>query len=185
MGSRPVIASLGLLFAVQIATVGAARAGTFDECVRDGANRNFEAKTAFQRDLRDLIARNRPEFELLATVSMELQILLAEARLAKYDYLLRHDANRIDTTKGLVQFSNFEWSEADSAKLITENSSFAELEGRISTLRERNDNDPDWPQMRAYFRAELGQSTDFKAIMVRFQTRQSDVGKVIAECHHD
>jgi hypothetical protein len=185
MGRRGYNAAFWLVIAVPIVAMGATRAAPFEDCVRDGANRNFEAKTAFQRDLRDLIARNRPEFESLATVSMELQFLLAEARLAKVDYLLRHDANRIDTTKGLARFSNFEWSEADSAKLITEDSSFAELESRISTLRERNDNDPDWPQLRAYFRAELGQSPDFKAIMARFQSRQSDVENVIAECHHD
>jgi len=185
MGSRRIIAFIGLFFTVQIAIGGTAWAEAFDECVRDGANKALEAKTAFQSDLRDLIAKKRPEFESLATVSMELQVLLAEARRAKFDYLLRHDANRIDTTKGFVRFSNFEWSEADSAKLIAENSSFAELEGRISALRERNDNDTDWPELRAYFRSELGLSSDFKAIMARFQARQDEVEAVIAQCRLD
>lgn len=185
MSSRSLVASLGISFAIQIAIFGTAWARGFADCVRDAASRDLVAKTEFQRDLRDLIVQKRPEFESLATVNMELQIMLAEARRAMFDYLLRHDPNRIDTTNGLVQFSNLEWFDEDSAKFMEESSSYRELEYRISALQEQNNDHPDWPKLREHFRSELSQSPDFKALMARFQTRQSNVEAVIAQCHPD
>lgn len=185
MSSRGLAASIGISFAIQIAVGGTALAGGFADCVRNAASEVLVAKTEFQHDLRSLIVQKRPDFELLATVSMELQFLLAEARRAKFDYLLGHDPNRIDTTNGLAQFSNFEWSDEDGAKFMEKSSSYRELEHRISTQREQNDGHSDWPKLREYFRSELNQSQDFKALMARFQTRQSNVEAMIEQCHHD
>ena len=185
MSSRSVVAFIGLSFAMQIAIGGAAWAGGFADCVRDAASRELAAQTNFQRDLRDFIVRKCPKFKSLATVNMELQILLAEARRAMYDYLLTHDPTRIDTTGGLGRFLNPEWSDEDAAKFMEESSSYRERKIRISTLKEQNNGHPDWPKMREYFRSESGKSPDFKGLMARFQTRQNDVKAVIAQCRHD
>lgn len=185
MSSRGLVASLGISFAIQIAIGGTAWAGGFADCVRDAASEDLANKTEFQRGLRDLVVQKRPEFESLATVNMEFQILLAERRRAKFDHLLKHDPNRIDTTNGLVQFSNFEWFNEDSARFMDESSSYRDLEFRISTRQEQNNDHPDWPDLRQHFRSELSQSPDFKALMARFQTRQSNVEAGIAQCQHE
>jgi hypothetical protein len=178
-------AFLGISVAIQVAVGGAAWAGAFADCVRDAADRNLVAKTAFQSGLRDLIVRDRPELESLATVQMELQILLAEAWRAKFDHLLTHDPARIDTANGLGRFSNFPWTDADSADFKEESRSYRRLELRISTLEDQNNGHPDWPELRAHFRSELSQDPDFEALMTRFQTEQATVKAVIAQCRHD
>lgn len=185
MGDRRLAVLVGISFAIQIVISGPAWAGGFADCVREAAARDLEVKREFQRGLRDLIVQKRPEFESLANVNMTLQIMLAEARQAMLGYLLTHDPKRIDTTKGIARFRNFEWSDADSAKLMEKNSSYRELRGRISTLREQNDAHPDWPKLREYFRSELGRNPDFKGLMTRFQTRQSDVEAAVARCSNE
>ena len=122
------------------------------------------AKVQFQRDLRNLVVQNRPEFEALANVSMELQILFAEARRKKFDHLLKHDPDRIDTANGLGRFSNFAWSDEDAKNFMAESASYRKLEERITRLEEQNNGHPDWPKIRAYFRAELTQSPEFNAV---------------------
>lgn len=180
-GGRP-----GALFAISLAigiAVGRpAWAGAFADCVRDAAGRDLAAKTAFQRGMRDLIVQQRPAFKPLADVNMALQIAYAEARRAKFDYLLKHDAGRIDTTRGLSRFTNFPWSDADTEKLMAESRSYRALESRLATLKERNNAHPDWPKMRQHFRTALGQSPDFRALMARFQSLQREVTAVISKC---
>lgn len=185
MRSGKSAALLGISFAILVAIGGAAWAGEFADCVRETASKDLMAKREFQRGLRDLIVQNRPEFESLATVNMELQILLAEARRAMLEYLLANDPGRIDTTNGLGRFSNFDWSEEDSAELMEESASYRDLDNRLSRLRDRNNGHPGWPELRAYVRSELGQSPDFKALTARLQSRQSEVEAVIAQCRHD
>lgn len=185
MGNRSFVAFVGIALVIQSAIDGAAWAGRFADCVRDAASRDLVAKTELQRDLRDLVVQKRPEFGSLATVNMKLQILLAEAQRARLDYLITHEPDRIDTANGLGQFRNFEWSDEDSARRMKESKSYYELESRISTLKERNNDHPSWPKLREYVRSELGRSPDFKALMARFQARQGDLKAVIAQCHHD
>ena len=182
MRSGILVAFFAISFAIRIAIGGTASAATFADCVRDAAGRDLVAKTAFQRGMRDLVVQRRPAFRSLATVNMELQIAYAEARRSKLDYLLKHDAGRIETTRGLVRFTNFAWSDADTEKFIEESSSYRELDKRLATLKERNNGHPDWPKMRQYFRTALGQSPDFRALMARFQAGQRDVTAVISRC---
>ncbi len=185
MSCRSLVAFLATLLVIHIAGGGAARAGAFADCAGDAAGGYLVAQTEFQRQMRDLAVAARPEFAALATVNMELQTLLAEARRAMIGHLLKHDASRIDSSSGLGQFTNFDWSDGDTEKLMAESSSYRQLRNRIATLREQNDGHPDWPKMREYFRSELRQSGEFKAVMARFRTRQSEVEAVIAQCHRD
>lgn len=178
---------IGLSFALLTASGGPASADTsadaFADCVRDAASEDLAAKTDFQRDLRDLLVQQRPEFEALATVNMELQTQYAEVRRAKFDYLLEHDPGRIDAANGLSKFSNFRWTDEDTALFKEDSASYRDLESRLATLRKRNDSQTDWPKMREYFRSDLSQSADFATVMARFQTRQGEIGVMIAQCH--
>ncbi len=185
MRSRNLVASFGISIAITIAVAGAASGDGLADCVRDAATADLVAKTEFQRDLRDLVVQQRPEFEPLATVNQELQVLLAEAQRAKFDYLLSHEPGRIDTSNGLARFSNFAWSDEDTAKFIEQSASFRDLEVRIAALQDQNNDHPDWPGLREHFRAGLSQSADFVALMARFQARQSDVEAAIAKCRRN
>lgn len=173
---------MGLAVAVQVSTSEPVSADAFADCVRATASADMVAKVEFQRDLRNLVVQNRPEFEALANVSMNLQILFAEARRKKFDYLLKQDPNRIDTANGLGRFTNFDWSDDDTKNFMAESDSYRDLETRISQLKERNNGHADWPELRAYFRAELNQSAEFSGVMARFQDRQSEVEVDIARC---
>lgn len=86
--SRRTITTVGLAIAIQVAIIGCARADAFADCVRKAASEALRAKKAFQRDMRDIIVEKRPKFMSVATVNMELQILLAERRRAMFEYLL-------------------------------------------------------------------------------------------------
>jgi hypothetical protein len=185
MYSRRLATFLWISFAIQIAGGGTAWGSASADCVREAASADLVAKTEFQLDLRNLIVQQRPKFEALATINKELQTLLAEARRAKLDYLLEHDPDRIDTTNGLSRFSDFAWSDEDTAKYIEASGSYRELEIRISTLQERNNDHPDWPKLREYFRSELSQNPEFTALTARFQTQQSYVETAIVQCQRD
>ncbi len=175
-------AVVALSVTIQIASGGPASADAFADCVRDAASQDLAAKTAFQRDLRDLIVEQRGEFAAVATVNRDLQIAFAEARRARFDYLLAHDPDRIDTANGLSRFSNFDWSEADSNNFMAESESYRDLEQRIARLEERNNGHPDWPKLREYFHAELTRSPAFSSVMAHFQGRQIAVAARLAEC---
>ena len=175
-------AILGLSVAVHVVFGGTASADAFADCVRGTASEDMVAKVEFQRNLRNLVVQNRPEFEALATVNMELQIMFAEARRKMLDYLLKHDRDRIDTANGLGRFNNFAWSDEDTKNFMAESQSYRGLQGRISQLEDRNNGHPDWPGLREYFRAGISQSPDFTALMARFQTRQREVEADVAKC---
>lgn len=185
MSSKGVAALFAMSLAIHSAGGGAARAGVFADCASGAAGGYLVAQTEFQREIRDLVVAARPEFAALATVNMELQTLLAEARRAMIGHLLKHDASRIDSSSGLGQFTNFDWSDGDTEKLVAESNSYGEPRNRIAALREQNDGHADWPEMREYFASELRPSPEFKAVMARFRTRQSEVEAVIAQCHND
>lgn len=183
MRSRSTVIIFGIAIAIQITIVGPAVADAFADCVRKAASKAVTAKTAFQRDMRDLIVERRPEFMSVANVNMELQIRFAKRRRAMFEYLLEHDASRIDTANGLGQFSNFGWSDEDTQRFVERSESNRALETQISTLQVKNNKHPDWPKMREYFRSELSQSSSFKALMDRFSSQQGDIEAIISGCH--
>lgn len=185
MSRSRLTAFLGILFTVMVAISGTAWANGFADCVRDAASKHLMAKRQYQGNLRDLIVENHPEFQSLANVNMELQILLAEARQVMFEYLLAHDPDRIDTNNGVSRFSNFDWFDEDSTKLVEESVSYRELDSRISTLQEQNNSHGDWPKLREYFGKELIQTPEYRALAARLQTRQSEVAAAIALCRRD
>lgn len=185
MSRSRLTAFFGILATVMVATGGTVWANGFADCVRDAASKHLTAKRQYQGDLRELIVENRPEFQSLANVNMELQILLAEARQAMFEYLLAHDPDRIDTNNGVTRFSNFDWFDEDSTKLMEESGTYRELDSRISTLQEQNNSHRDWPKLREHFRNELSQTPEYRALAARLQTRQNEVAAAIALCRRD
>ncbi len=182
MSWRRLVVAFGFSVAIQAAVSGVAGAQNFADCVRDAATIDLAAKTEFQHGLRDVIVQNHPEFEQLATANTALQLRLAESRPPMFGYLLEHDPGRIDTANGLGQFRNFDWTEQDTAAFSAESASYRDLRAQIAILKEQNNGHPDWTEMRAYFRAELSQSAEFKALLVRFQEQERELDTAVGQC---
>lgn len=185
MKSRNVAAILGIVVAIQFGFDGVARGDAFADCIREAASVNLAARTEFQRDLRNLVVEQKPELTTLATINRNLQIRLAEARFAKYGFLLEHARERINTKNGLSGFSNFEWSDEDTEKFKNESDSYRALETEIAALRAQNDGHPDWPELREHFRSYLNSSEEFEDLMVQLQVGQNEVEATLANCDRD
>ena len=146
------------------------------------AARDLDATVAFQRGLRDLVLRDKPEFEALASLNMELQIALFEARALETAYLARRDPARIKTAEGLSAFRNFEWSAQDEAALARESAQYLDLAERIAGLREGNDGHPDWPALRDHFGKQVRPDPAFKALMARPSESGAGFGQALQAC---
>lgn len=180
--AKNAVVIVGTIVVLHIGLLGCARADAFADCVRDAAGKDLAAKSEFQRGMRDLIVARRPQFKSVADVNMRLQVLLAERQYARLEYLLRHDVGRIETTKGLGRFGNFAWSGEDTRNFVETSRSNRARERKIETLRRRNNEHPDWPKLRRYFRSELNESPNFKGLMTRFRRRHREIEVTLAAC---
>jgi hypothetical protein len=171
-----------LVFIAQTNFGAPVRAADFAECVRDIANKDFVAKQEFQAELRDLIVRSRPDFKALATLNMDLQIALAEARKKVIEYFLVEDPRRIIVAKGLSKFRNFDWSENDEKKFVQASKTNAQLVEKVEKLKKVNDTHPDQGKMRGYINQELSKNPEFSSLMAKFMADEKRVGDLLSKC---
>ena len=160
-------------------------AGAFSDCVEDVVARDLDATVAFQRGLRDLALRDKPEFEALASLNMELQIAMFEARALETAYLARRDPARIKTAEGLSAFRNFDWTAEDAAALARESSDYRAQRENVARLRASNDGHPDWPALRTHFGKQVRPDPAFKALMSRLTESTGALGAPARACRAD
>lgn len=110
----------------------------------------------WQRGLRDLIVKTRPD---LATLAMEQQLALLDRRQAQFQYLLRTDVRRIHTREGLSSLLNFDWTDADAQQ-----------------------GHRDWPVLRDHVRTVSSTTPDFQALLKRLQERELEIEGRLKEC---
>ena len=96
-------------------------------------------------------------------------------RTARFEYLLANDPSRIVLTKGLSRFTNFAWSDEDTQTLRQVDPGYAALEAKIAALRKPNDDQPDWPSFREYFRNTVVKSEEYEALLSEFTEKQKTV----------
>ena len=113
---------------------------------------------------------------------MGLQIAMAQARMAKLAYLLKHDSARVETGKGLAKFRNFDWSSVDDAALAGADPDAAARLARIVDLRKKNDGHPDWPKLREFMIAEVSPGPAFRALIARFSENDRAVRAGLEDC---
>ncbi len=133
------------------------------------------AQEKWQRGLAELVIRSNPEFAAVASAQRNLQLAYIETRTARFEYLLQHDPSKITLTNGLSQFTNFEWSDHDTEVLIKADPSYAALERKVSALRKKNDEQPDWPEFRKYFRNTLSKSNEYQDLLKEFVSRTKEI----------
>lgn len=175
---RPQFLLMGCLMLVNIVVAPwslAASGDRFTEIAKKAQAEYTLAQEEWQRSLAELVIRSNPEFTAVASAQRDLQLAYIEARTARFEYLLEHDPSRIVLTDGLSKFTNFEWSDHDSKALIEADPSYAALERKVSALRKKNDEQPDWPEFRKYFRNTLSNSNEYQDLFKDFVSRTKQV----------
>ena len=173
------VAAVAVLCLVQPAS---ARGDAFAACVAEVTARDLDATVAFQRGLRDLILRDKPEYEALASLNMELQVAMFEARALETAYLARRDPARIKTTEGLSAFRNFDWTEQDAAALARESSDYRAQRENVARLRASSDGHPDWPALRDHFGMQVRPDPAYKALKARLSDGGAGLGRALQAC---
>ena len=133
--------------------------------------RYADAKRQLQNGLHDLIVETRPELAGTAQTYRDMQLTLIELRSAKFKYLMATDPARIVRDQGLVAFVNFDWTERDAEGFALE-TAHAELQLQVKRLKESNNSDPRWPEMRTHF-VTLSASSEYRQIMQTFMDAQN------------
>ena len=170
-----------LIVAVAVVWLPAhAFADTFAECAGRAYAQDVAAKQDWQRSLRDLIVKEKPNLAALATLDLEQQLALADRRQAQFSYLLRTDARRIRTREGLTTFRNFDWTDTDTVILRRQSLPYLAMESKVVDVQRRTKDHHDWPALREYVRAASG--TQFQSLLKRSQERESTIAHLLEQC---
>ena len=157
-------------------------AETFAECAERAYAQNVAAAQDWQRGLRDLIVKAKPELATLATLAMEQQLAFIDRNQARLSYLARTDASRIRTREGLMAFRNLDWTDADALILRQQRPSYAALERRVADLGGQTKAHRDWPTLQEYMRAAQGVNPEFEGLLTRFKARESAIEPLLRGC---
>lgn len=140
-------------------------------------NRYAEAKRQLQNGIHDLMVKTRPELADIAQTYRDMQLALTALRSAKFKYLMAIDAARIVRDKGVLAFTNFEWTKQDAEQFFKV-ASHQELQSQVEQLKARNNNNPRWPEVRKHF-ITLTQSPEYRKIMRAFLSEQNQVAATL------
>ena len=152
--------------------VSSASASDFAKTARRAQGTYTTAQIEWQHGLAELVTGKRPDFEAVATIQRDLQVAYLELRTARFEYLLANDPSRLVLTKGLSRFTNFAWSDEDTQTLRQADPGYAALEAKVAALRKRNDDQPDWPSFREYFRNTVVKSKEYQTLLSELTEKQ-------------
>lgn len=176
---------LSLFLSLQVANSDVAAADEFISCLEDVAKADLAAKTAYQQGLRDLIVERRPDFSELADINRDIQVLFAEMRFARLDYLLATAPDRLESAQGLSQFRNFDWTEEDVSKLIAASPSYSAEIARLEDLKAMSQGHPDWPDLRAFVKGEMEKDGVLAQMTAVFVEHNTTMDEKLAVCQRN
>lgn len=176
-----------LSFALSLAAAGAesVAADGHTTCLREVARADLEAKTAYQEGLRNLIVARQPDFNELADINLDLQVLFAEMRFDRLSYLLATAPARVDGANGLSRFRNFDWTEEDLENLKTTQPEYTAKLARLEALKGRNQGHPDWPEMRAFVKSEMSGGGPLAELTATFMEHNAGMEARLADCREN
>ncbi len=151
-------------------------------CLKQVADNDLANKVDFQNKMRDIIIKDRPDLEELATLQRDSQITRALRRNMQLHYLLAADPDRVVADKGLMQFRNFDWTEADQFNFLKYDNKNQELVDKVQQYDEKSESHPDWPKLREFFKDTLRSSMEYKNLATTFTTNQMDTKKMLEDC---
>ena len=137
-------------------------------------DRYLAAQTRWQDNLAAMMIKNKPEFTAIATAQRDHQHALIALKRARFNYLVSQHPERLDHGE-LGRFTNFTWSEADTAAARENDASYKALEDQVTLTRAVNDGQADWDAFRDFFRTEIAPSEAFKQELSRFQAELEEI----------
>lgn len=152
-------------------------------CVDAASLRYFKAQTEYQNGLYELIAAGAPQFDGLAKLSRDLQIAMSMRQRHRIAYLLEKRPAGLVITKGIVQFVNFDWTGEDNAQWLKHDPEAAALDDKIAALAARSNGNPQWPDLRTYYRERLSGNPRYKALGRKLDAAVSDAAAILASCN--
>lgn len=161
------------LFLVICALVSAGHATDLQRA-RTTMDRYLAAQTRWQDNLAALLIENKPEFTATANAQRNHQHALIALKRARFNYLITHHPERLDRSE-LGRFTNFTWSEADTAAAEAIDAHYKALEEQVAQSRAVNDGQADWDAFRDHFRSEIAPSEAFKQELSRFQAELEQI----------
>ena len=161
---RPTLISLVMVFSFLVCSGQAAEL----QQAQATMDRYLIAQSQWQDNLAALLIRDMPEFTATVNAQRAHQQALIALKRARFNHLISHHPKRLDTGE-LGRFTNFTWTEADTAAARANNTSYTALEEQVSRTRAINDARPDWDAFRHYFQKEFSQSEEFKVELSSFQ----------------
>ena len=131
-------------------------------------DRYLAAQTSWQDNLAALLIKDKPEFTEIANAQRDHQHALISLKNARFNYLTNVDPQRLDTGE-LGRFTNFTWSETDTAAAKARTPGYSAHEEEVARTRSLNDRQPNWESFRNYFQTEFSRSEAFTEELARFQ----------------
>ncbi len=168
------------IFSLIYSTSTFASGGT--DCAGEISADYLEAKTHYQNELYELISKTAPDLTALAGINRDLQVALAEQRHNKLLFLLAYNKERIVTDQGMSRFSNFDWNAGDQKSFLKVSANHQTQTDRITKLKEKNNNHPDWPRMRNLFREKLFLKPEYQTIQKELTTQTKTLGQQLKRC---
>ena len=137
-------------------------------------DRYLIAQSHWQDNLAALLIKNKPEYTATVNAQRDHQHALIALKRARFNYLIIHHPERLDTGE-LGRFTNFTWTETDTAAAKANDTAYNALEEQVTRTRAINDGQPNWDAFRHYFRTEISQSEAFKQELSRFQSELEEI----------
>jgi len=137
-----------------------------------------QVQRQWQQELADFLSTQRPDLKKVIAASRDLQLVLIDRRSFEFHYLLATHPERIITNQGISRFANFPWSDQDTISLSRSNPDYAAAVKRVEPIRQRSDNNPQWPTLREANRS-LANQPEYQKIYARFEQHLKTAEKLL------
>ncbi|RMG57948.1 MAG: hypothetical protein D6717_03915 [Gammaproteobacteria bacterium] len=114
-----------------------AMAGDTTDEIRAMWQRYMQAEQAWQQTLEQLVVARHPELKEISELNRKMQERFLEVRRHRFEYLLKHDPQRITVSQDVNEFSNFYWTSLDDQALAQADPEYARLLRQAKQLRKR------------------------------------------------
>jgi hypothetical protein len=138
-----------------------------------------QAQGQYQQEMADFLSSRHAELKEVIVLSLDMQLALIERRSLEFRYLLATHPERIVRNQGISQFANFAWTDKDAHALRNSNPAYSAAPKRVETLRQRSQEHPQWPALRAANQS-LAKDPEYQAIYQRFDQRVKEAEKLLA-----
>jgi hypothetical protein len=132
------------------------------------------AQKRLQFDISRMLGDGRPELEAVAGLQRHQQFALIELRNMRFQYVLATDPERLVYDRGLSEFAEFEWNDADDEALREANPDYAKLERWAEKNAARLAEHPDLPASGEQL-VTLQRGERYRSMLERYQARMDDL----------